>query len=377
MVVYLTYNDQPSGVYGSQVCDVVEYLSAHGSEKVQLVAFVSLRGFGASRRKIKALSPSACVVPMFPRMKNWRVNTISLWFILLWMRPRVVMARGVFATKLALRARKMLKKFKLVFDARGAYYAEFSEYQLSDSIEMIETVKRLEDEVLRQSDAQLAVSNALVNYWKTQYNLDLSATAEIIPCTLSHAAQHALQPASSRQESRRALNVTDDEVLLVYSGSAAGWQSFTGLFDWLLQLMRAKPRVKLLLMTPVDTLANTPLAEMAERVILRWVSPQEVSQYLNMGDYGLLLREDSVTNQVASPTKFAEYLAAGLHVLISPDLGDFPGFVEKHQCGMVIQPGSFPEFNVATPEEMARMNTLALAHFSKSGYLQAYARLLK
>jgi hypothetical protein len=60
-----------------------------------------------------------------------------------------------------------------------------------------------------------------------------------------------------------------------------------------------------------------------------------VKDYLSISDYGILIREYSVTNKVASPTKFAEYLNAGLKVIISPEIGDFSAMVDKYNLGYV------------------------------------------
>ena len=67
-----------------------------------------------------------------------------------------------------------------------------------------------------------------------------------------------------------------------------------------------------------------------------WVPHSEVFEVLAACDHGLLLREPTVTNRVAAPTKFAEYLAAGRDVLISPGLGDYTAFVEHEECGQVV-----------------------------------------
>jgi glycosyltransferase involved in cell wall biosynthesis len=54
---------------------------------------------------------------------------------------------------------------------------------------------------------------------------------------------------------------------------------------------------------------------------------------------GLLLREDTLTNRVASPVKFAEYLRCGLPVILTPYIGDFYGLVRSEDVGRAI---SFP-----------------------------------
>ena len=105
MLLYLTYNDQPSGVYWSQVTDVVDHLNTLGREEVRLVALVSVRDLRNTRRRIKARSPKAWVLPMVPQMKRWRMNTALLASVCRLLKPSGIIARGPFATWMALRMR--------------------------------------------------------------------------------------------------------------------------------------------------------------------------------------------------------------------------------------------------------------------------------
>jgi hypothetical protein len=108
------------------------------------------------------------------------------------------------------------------------------------------------------------------------------------------------------------------------------------------------------------------------------LAPDRVADHLAVCDYGLLLREPTITNRVASPTKFAEYLAAGLDVLISPGLGDLSDFVRRHGCGLVVDPGNGSlTLTPNTPERRRRNRQLARDHFEKSAHDAAYARLLR
>ncbi|TVR39984.1 MAG: hypothetical protein EA392_04990 [Cryomorphaceae bacterium] len=378
MTVYVTYNDQPSGVYASQVCDVVAFLNREGVSKTKLVAFVSVRRYSDSRKKIKALSPSAWVFPMVPRMQNWRWNAPSLWLILLLLRPKNVMARGVFSFHLAASARKLLPHFKLVLDARGAYFAEFEEYRVVDDDAFIGRVRELEKQALQQSDAQLAVSRSLVAYWKKYFGFEGKNT-QVIPCTLSSKHDSALMPSEQREKLRKEAGLTAENICLVYSGSAAGWQSLNVLMESMAGWLHDEPLLHIWLLTPMDTLEGTPLAKFKDRVQLRWVKPNEVDKILALADYGLLLREPSVTNQVASPTKFAEYLSAGLGVLISPQIGDFSAFVEEKGCGFVLDGIGLPIASLQTASEAERTKNHALAndYFTKSAFKESYSGLLQ
>ncbi len=72
------------------------------------------------------------------------------------------------------------------------------------------------------------------------------------------------------------------------------------------------------------------------RIFIKWLEHKDIISYLHCCDYGILLREQSVTNKVASPVKFAEYLYAGLPVLITKNLGDFSEYVKSNNCGHVL-----------------------------------------
>jgi len=86
----------------------------------------------------------------------------------------------------------------------------------------------------------------------------------------------------------------------------------------------------------------------------------------------------TVTNQVASPTKFAEYLAAGMPVIISERIGDFSGMVRHHQLGIVIDPDQvIPRLERTDLAKAARSQRFAKDHLTKVSFDAAYKRLLK
>lgn len=63
------------------------------------------------------------------------------------------------------------------------------------------------------------------------------------------------------------------------------------------------------------------------------IENNEIRKYLNAADAGIIMREDVPMNQVASPTKFAEYQLCGLPAILTPGVGDFSDFVVRHQTG--------------------------------------------
>lgn len=367
VILYLTYNDQPSGVYWSQVTDVVEHLNALGGPKVKLIALVSGRDFLSTRKKIRAHSPSAWVLPMVPQMKRWKQNTAILAWVCRLLRPSGLICRGPFATWMALRMRERGLTKKVCFDGRGAYAAEWEEYRIIDDDALIAQFRPLENEAVNQSNVRIAVSQALVDHWRERYGYAGQAHV-VIPCTLG---RELVRTSERAQHDRR------EGVTLVYSGSTAGWQSFDLLKPLLTQVLDTQPNVQVLFLSKRDVNNSALEAAYPGRVAVKWLDHAKVAAALAECDHGIMVRERTITNRVASPTKFAEYLSSGLRVITNEGLGDFSALVPTHDLGLVVQAGKpLPELKQVSHAERERLRAFALEHFTKDAFDANYRHVL-
>lgn len=362
-VIYLTFNDAPSGIFSGQVIDVCRFLKKECNADVTLIAFISLRNFSENKIKIQSDFPGAIVLRMFPKMRNWKLNKFFLKKYIRKINPHTIIARGPFAANLALNFKEGRK---ICFDGRGAYVPELTEYNVVPDENVKKEIENVERKAILNSDFRIAVSNALVAYWKRTYQYSGNAHV-VIPCTLNSASIPRLQEAAEQNK---------EEITIAYSGSNAGWQSLNDLSEKLLPVFRENNSLKLLLL-----LKNVPenfalKNEFPDRVKSTWVAPEKVTGILSSCDYGWLVREKSITNEVASPVKFAEYLAAGLPVIISEGLGDYTEFVRANNCG-IIWNGAGNKFHKTSPEEKKCLHQLALDHFTKEKFKEAYLSILK
>ena len=85
----------------------------------------------------------------------------------------------------------------------------------------------------------------------------------------------------------------------------------------------------------------------------------EVNSYLNAADAGFLLREQSPLNEVASPTKFAEYCLTGLPVIMQNTVKDafemarsLGNLIELTDFGMHLPTAGFDRTSVANRARM-------------------------
>jgi hypothetical protein len=361
-MIFLTYNDNFSGIYQSQVIDVCTFLHKEFNVKVKLVAFVSMRNYSKQKKVIGSHYTDAIVLPMFPKVQFWKMNSFLLFFVCLFSGNKKIWARGPFACNLALNMKNLGLVKKVLFDARGAYFAELTEYNVVQNESVKKNISAIEEKALVKSSAQLAVSQKLVEWWKEQYNFTPNIHAQI-PCTISTHFNNALPVEKEIEHSRQNLGLRKEDIVLVYSGSSAGWQSFSLVDEYLFKLFSQNKNLKLIFLSDEIPHQSKLFSEFKERIITKWVKPNEVRSLLITADYGLLIRENSITNKVASPVKFAEYLSCGLQVIISEGIGDFTDFVNKNNCGCL-----YTEENKITPiSYLQKMhnNKLALMHFTK------------
>ncbi|MDG2469704.1 MAG: hypothetical protein P8M80_10530 [Pirellulaceae bacterium] len=325
---YFTYAEYPNGVYQGQVTDFCKSFSAETGKKVRLVALLSLRHYWSGRKLIKELYPRSFVIPMVPTKRLWILNLLILIPLSILSLRSTVMCRGVFATNLAIMIRRLGLFRKVIYDGRGAISAELQEYNVTPDQWIIRRMPNWESFAVRQSDFRNAVSSKLVDYWKKQFQYD-SQTHVVIPCTVNSIFE---QTAGNNSQNAKKL---DGALRLVYSGSVAGWQSIDQVCAFAESALEKYPDSTMLFLCGEHPDIERLEKQFRSRVSHEFVDPSEIPARLQECNLGIMIREQSVTNRVASPTKFAEYLACGLKVVITEELGDQSAFVKNHRCGVV------------------------------------------
>jgi glycosyltransferase involved in cell wall biosynthesis len=65
--------------------------------------------------------------------------------------------------------------------------------------------------------------------------------------------------------------------------------------------------------------------------------PADVPRFLAAADVALSIIRPSYARIASSPTKFAEYLAAGLPVISTAGIGDLDGHIEEGRAGVLLR----------------------------------------
>ena len=107
---------------------------------------------------------------------------------------------------------------------------------------------------------------------------------------------------------------------------------------------------------------------------------------LHEGDVGLCLILSAPSKRASAPTRFAEYLAAGMPVAVTPGVGDLDAIVVAHEVGVVLRGEDDAALReaaaqlralAADPAARARCRRLAAERFDVTWGAQRYAELYR
>jgi glycosyltransferase involved in cell wall biosynthesis len=162
---------------------------------------------------------------------------------------------------------------------------------------------------------------------------------EVIPCCVDDA-RFAAAARIDRAAIRAELGI-DDRLVFVYVGALGGYYLVHEMAEFLAAARAQNPRVYALVLTQSSSEA---LASELNRVgftsddyRIAKVPPEEVPKYLRAADAALSLIRPSFARRSMSPTKFAEYLAAGLPVIASAGIGDLDAHIEEARAGVLVE----------------------------------------
>jgi glycosyltransferase involved in cell wall biosynthesis len=297
-----------------------------------------------STRKERAL---AALRRLALKVQSWLTQARLLGSLAdaIWRREVIVVHSRGATIDVGIGLKRWYSGFRVVTDVRGDAPAEYlylaARRGLGPDDPLVrgehDWLRRRQRNVLAGSDAVQCVSEALRSRLAEDYGLS-AREVRVVP-GLADEAMFYYDPAE-REKVRGELGL-EGEILFVYSGSLAAWQLPEVVLEVWKRLGLRLARARLLLLTPEAERARSLVRQAAFppplAPLIRAARHEEVRGYLSAADLGLLLREPHPLNQVASPTKLAEYLLCGLAVLVSRGVGDSREMVAARGLGTVLE----------------------------------------
>lgn len=347
--LYLMSEGLDETVIDSQVVDSLVALRGEGLQ-FDLVALTPARAFFAKcgyyrRRAAEVAARTGGRVRVLPHpRKRGAIGAAFAAAVLLLEARRadrlVVHARADWAAYYASIAARLSGRIRYVFDARGDGESEFlleaREKRLPPRkvAAMVRRLRFLRGRAAAGARHILCVSSVLRDRIRAAHAVD-PARISVVPCVADAGKFHLDE--AEREATRRELGL-EDRFVVIYSGRFGRWHYGPETCAVVRGLLEDDPAAFFLVLTPeLDAARELAAASLpAGRYSIRSATHAEVPRFLRAADVAMLLRAPDPLNEVACPTKFAEYVSSGLPVLISDGIGDCSRFVAENGAGAVL-----------------------------------------
>jgi len=169
----------------------------------------------------------------------------------------------------------------------------------------------------------------------------------------------------------------------VYIGGMSAWQRIDLMLQMFNQIMKFKPHAHLYIATLEKEIATQYINEHLDKAyhdnvkLLSICDRSQIAHFLSTKEYGFLIREDSVVNQVSSPIKLAEYLSCGVNVIMSAAVKSYAPLIETNHAGISIDLDNaitdrLLEFSPNTQNAIE----VYQRYFSKNQHIESYTQFL-
>lgn len=351
-IYFSIISEFPNNVIRSQT---IEYLYKMKEEKglnFKLIILMSFVPLIKRRKELKKILDDykknyGIKTIIFPVLRNHFIASSYIGFLLFsifFFKYRnykiVIHARGGFASNVCSKLKKIYSNLSYVCDFRGDYEAEnkFNLQRIKASKLKIKITDYLFPKFLKQSlrnsDKIICVSNKLKKLIIEKYDAN-SDIIFVMPCLADEETFYYDE--EIRKKTRRRLNI-EDKFAFIYAGGIGSWRYSDAVFQVISDIKKKFENIFFIVLTPNEKEAQNYSKKYFDDkdIFIAKASKNEVFEYLNAADMGVLLREYDPLNIVASPTKFAEYYLTGLPAIISENIGDYSELVQKENIGIVL-----------------------------------------
>lgn len=162
---------------------------------------------------------------------------------------------------------------------------------------------QIEKIAIKKIRYKIGVSSYLFKHFEKKYKLDIdNDSIFIMPCFNADINKdHFYTPGKYKNNT------------FCYAGSMRAWQGFDNILNYYSKIEQLHPDVSFKIYTSDIEIAKEKVLKSSIRnYSIGCVPIEEVDNVLSECKFGFLLREDTIINNVATPTKLGSYLGNGL-----------------------------------------------------------------
>lgn len=243
------------------------------------------------------------------------------------------------ATMAAIARKFSSKKPKILFDIRGFFPEEYTDAGIwPENGWLFRAAKRVEKWLLNEADGFVVLTEKAREILFPEISVR-ERPVEVIPCCVD-LKRFEITDESLREKTRSKLGISD-RFVIAYVGSFGGWYLSDEMFDLFAAAREVDPSVYIMILTQRQT--EAAIEKLKARgfaegdFFVGSVSPEEIPYYLNAADAAISFIKRCYSKQASSPTKNAEYLAAGLPMIVNSGIGDVDSLIKEDRVGVLVE----------------------------------------
>ena len=182
----------------------------------------------------------------------------------------------------------------------------------------------MEKRVLKRSKMLLLVSEEMLSHYEKKYKLSLKEKSVVMPCF----NETGVEEDAFYQEKYEKND-------FLYVGGMAKWQCFGAMASLFAKIEQRQDSTFFVYTFEKEKAEEILREKGVKKYVVDYAPKAELSQRIKGIKYGFVLREDCTVNNVATPTKFSNYLANGIIPIYSDALKSFAKVDEGQKVGIV------------------------------------------
>ena len=188
---------------------------------------------------------------------------------------------------------------------------------------------------MKACDKFTTMSHSFAKWNKEKFGRD----AIVFPCCVTDGFFKQTNEAEKRSV-RLSLGFAEDDTVVVWCGGVFVWQRLDDVVCLLRDMSKSDPKLKaLFIVREADEMRSLCAKHGYDKSKYHIISlnPTDVPKYLQACDVGIdCLLQDDFKCSICCPVKIGEYLASGLPVLATSNMGDVPKRLSESGAGAIL-----------------------------------------
>ena len=185
------------------------------------------------------------------------------------------------------------------------------------------------------SDGFFVVTDALKQYIVDRFDIENDKQFYVVPCATSASLINDKEFEVDREVYRQKYNIAKDDIVFIYSGGVSSWQCVSESIELFKDLADKLGNHARMLVFSHNIDAIKSLIKGDPRILTDCYTPDELFHALRAGDFAFLLRRDNLTNNVAFPNKYLEYVQSGMRIITTPYIKEVSKQVKEYKIGYI------------------------------------------